>query len=83
MTSHWTAGAAQAALDLLEAARERIESALKVAHPGDPAARHKATKAAPVRLAITLDTSDLEQVGVELHAFNAQVNGIRPGSDSR
>lgn len=76
MTAQWTADTAQAALDLLEAARERIESALKVAHPGDSMARLKAGRTAPVRLTITLDTSELDQVGVELHAFNAQINGI-------
>lgn len=77
MTNQWNAETAEAALNLLDAARERIESALKVAHPGDAAARHKAQKTAPVKLAITLDISALEQIGNELHAFNAQVNGVR------
>lgn len=77
MTTPWTAETAEAALNILEAARERIESALKVACPGDSLARLKATRTAPVRLAITLDTSALEQIGDELHAFNAQVNGTQ------
>jgi hypothetical protein len=77
MTTQWNADTAQAALDLLEAARERIESALKVAHPGDTTARLKASRTAPVRLVITLDTTYLDQVGTELHAFNAQINGIK------
>lgn len=77
MPAQWTAETAEAALDLLDAARERIESALKVAYPGDFTARRKAQKTTAVRLAITLDTADLDQVGSELHAFNAQINGTQ------
>lgn len=77
MTAQWNADTAQAALDLLDAARERIESALKVAHPGDAVARLRAATTTPVRLTITLDTAELDQTGVELHALNAQINGIQ------
>ncbi|WP_331763108.1 hypothetical protein OG571_47255 (plasmid) [Streptomyces sp. NBC_01369] len=75
MTTQWNAGTAETAPNLLDAARQRIEAALKVAHPGDNLSRHKAAKTAPVHLSISLDTTALEQLGTELHAFNAQVNG--------
>ncbi|MFF2411879.1 hypothetical protein [Streptomyces sp. NPDC058092] len=73
--TQWNAETAEAALNLIEAARQRIEAALKVAHPTDSLSRHKAAKTAPVRLAISLDTTELDQLGAELHTFNAQVNG--------
>ncbi|MFJ1900510.1 hypothetical protein [Streptomyces sp. NPDC088115] len=75
MTNQWNAETAQEALNLLDAAKDRIESALKVACPGDSLARHKTAKAAPVRLSISLDITALDRIGDELHAFNAQVNG--------
>lgn len=77
MTTQWNAETAEAALDLLEAARERIEAALKVAHPGNSTARNKATRTAPVNLTISLDTTALDQLGAELHTFNAQVKGTQ------
>lgn len=77
MTNHWNAETAEAAIDLLDAAREHIEAALKVAYPGARVARIKAQKEVAVRLSISLDTSALEQLGTELHTFNAQVNGTK------
>ncbi|MGW5990977.1 hypothetical protein ACWFRT_29530 [Streptomyces anulatus] len=74
MEAQWSAETAQAALNLLTAAQERIESALKVAHPGDPLGRMEAARTAPVRLSITLDVSDLDRIGNDLHGFNAQVS---------
>ncbi|MEU1327229.1 hypothetical protein [Streptomyces microflavus] len=74
MKAQWNAETAQAALNLLAAAQERIESALKVASPGDAMERHRAAATAPVRLSISLDVSDLDQIGNDLHAFNVQVS---------
>ncbi|EHM31517.1 hypothetical protein SPW_0097 [Streptomyces sp. W007] len=78
MEAQWSAEMAQTALNLLNAAQERIESALKVAHPGDPLGRLRSAETAPVRLSITLDVSDLDRIGNDLHAFNAQVSKENP-----
>jgi hypothetical protein len=75
--TQWNAETAEVALNLLDAARQRIEAALKVANPGDSLSRHKAAKTAPIRLTISLDTTALEQLGAELHAFNAQVSEVK------
>ncbi|MFD7615784.1 hypothetical protein [Streptomyces sp. NPDC059802] len=75
MTTQWNAETAEAALNLLDAASQRIKAALMVVNPGDNLSRYKAAKTAPVHLSISLDTTALEQLGAELHAFNAQVNG--------
>ncbi|MBK3587273.1 hypothetical protein JHN49_27470, partial [Streptomyces sp. MBT57] len=48
--------------------------ALKVASPGGTLDRLRSAETAPVRLSITLDTSDLDRIGNDLHAFNAQVS---------
>ncbi|MEI7029665.1 hypothetical protein [Streptomyces pratensis] len=74
MEAQWSAETAQTALNLLTAAQERIESALKVASPGGTLDRLRAAETAPVRLSITLDVSDLDRIGNDLHAFNAQVS---------
>ncbi|MFD3847973.1 hypothetical protein ACFWVB_19030 [Streptomyces microflavus] len=74
MEAQWSAETAQAALNILSAAQERIESALKVASPGGTLDRLRSAETAPVRLSITLDVSDLDRIGNDLHAFNAQVS---------
>ncbi|MFD8440179.1 hypothetical protein ACFV2I_34540 [Streptomyces microflavus] len=74
MEAQWSAETAQTALNLLAAAQERIESALKVASPGGTLDRLRSAETAPVRLLITLDTSDLDRIGHDLHAFNVQVS---------
>lgn len=74
MEAQWSAETAQTALNLLAAAQERIESALKVASPGGTLDRLRSAETAPVRLLITLNTSDLDRIGNDLHAFNAQVS---------
>lgn len=71
----WTAATAAEALDLLDAARDRIESGMKAAYPGDRIARMKASDTVSVSLSITLDTSALDRVVDERHLFNAQVRG--------
>lgn len=73
MEAQWSAETAQTALNILAAAQERIESALKVASPGGTLDRLRSAETAPVRLSLTLDTSDLDRIGNDLHAFNAQV----------
>ncbi|MGN2366657.1 hypothetical protein [Streptomyces luridiscabiei] len=74
MEAQWSADTAQTALNILTAAQERIESALKVASPGGTLDRLRSAETAPVRLSITLDTSALDRIGNDLHAFNAQVS---------
>lgn len=76
----WTATTAEEALHLLDAAKDRIDSAMKVAHPGDHATRLRAQPKTEVRLSLVLDTSALDQLGAERHVFNAQVSGDESAS---
>ncbi|MFJ8929269.1 hypothetical protein ACIRLA_22090 [Streptomyces sp. NPDC102364] len=71
----WSASTAQEAMSLLDAAKDRIESGMKVAYPGDFGARVKAHATTEVQLSIVLDTTVLDRLGAERHVFNAQVNG--------
>ncbi|TGB06544.1 hypothetical protein [Streptomyces sp. MZ04] len=71
----WTATTAEEALSLLRAAQGRIDSAMKVAYPGDPATRLNAQSTTEVRLSLVLDTTVLDRLGAERHVFNAQVSG--------
>lgn len=71
----WTATTVEEALHLLDAAKERIDSAMKVAHPGGLSERLKAQKSVEIRLSLALDTSILDRLGAERHLFNAQVTG--------
>lgn len=73
--ANWTAATAAEALDLLEAAAERIKSGMRAAYPGNISARLNAQETTPVTLSITLDTSELDRLADERHLFNAQVRG--------
>ncbi|MFZ3592296.1 hypothetical protein [Streptomyces sp. BH104] len=71
----WTAVTVEEALNLLNAARDRIDAAMKVAHPGSLTGRLKAQQTVEVRLSLVLDTSALDRLGAERHVFNAQMSG--------
>lgn len=70
----WTARTVAEAQDLLDAVKDRIESGMKAAYPGRGAvARMRPARETPIRLSITFDTSDLDQIANERTVFDAQV----------
>lgn len=73
--TEWNAVTVEEALHLLDAATKLIEARMLALHPGDPLARRKAEKTAPIKLTITLDDGELEQLGADQHVFQAQVRG--------
>jgi hypothetical protein len=72
----WTARTVAEATDLLNAVEQRIESAMRAAHPGDAAARLRAGKEIPLNLRITFDTSAIDQIANERTAFDDQINPL-------
>lgn len=74
MTNQWTANTAAEALNLLKAAQDRIEASLLAAHPDlQQHQLHKAGREIPLRLDITFDISDLDQLANDRGTFNAQI----------
>lgn len=74
MATQWTANTAAEALNLLEAARSRIEAGLLAANPGLKSfQRADAARDIPLHLDITLDTAHVDQLGIDHGAFNAQI----------
>lgn len=71
----WTATTAEEALHLLDAAKDRIDSGMKIAYPGDATRRLRAQSTTEVRLSLVLETAALDRLGAERHVFNAQVSG--------
>jgi len=70
----WTGTTAREADTLLGAAQELIDAHLKALVPGDPTARLRLSKTAPVVVKISIDLTQLAENAAEVQALNASLN---------
>ncbi|MCA1224301.1 hypothetical protein [Streptomyces sp. 8L] len=70
----WTGTTADAAFDLLSAARQLIDAHLKALAPGDDEAQYRLRETTPVAIKISLDLTTLATSATEVQALNASLH---------